>query len=881
MSVRPLRLAVVALTDRDPLVLQRLRRISTTTLGDLGFAMQAADALDLDVAGRRAFRSLHSALSQVVSRLDGRIPAPSRHGWALLQLIRLLFLRFVETEGWLDGRTDFLRAATDEVLTRRLDPHRALLAPLFFGTLNRPPDRRNRKARSFGRIPYLNGGLFEAHDLERRHAWRLDADGWRALFDAVLGGLEVTLDPGDAVDRVNPELLGRVFEGVMAPDARRAAGAFYTPPRLVEAMLRDALAEHLAIRMGARPDSIRERFERNDPTLDAELRQLRVLDPAAGSGAFLVGAVQLLAGPAASVPRVRHVVSRQVFGVDRNPAAIRIAELRLWLEVLRSARGASISALRPLPNLDGHLRAGDSLLDPLAGARVPRDTAAEVARWRATAARTHGRSRREAMLALRRSESAAMELVLAARVERLEAAAHELVDFGRERTLFGERGGLRRCDRRHLTLLRRELVAARAERRRVVREESAPGFAIEAAFAPELRRGGFDLVAGNPPWVRGERLPVADRLALRSRFTWWRPGGRPWHHLPDLSVAFLERAMELLAPEGTIAFLVPAKLATAGYARSLRDAMARDATLHAVADLSADPRADFQATTYPLALVASRRSPEPGHDVRITLSPEGARVAQADWRGTDTWGGTRGMPTGHPSLVERFSIALGVKTGANAVFLDPPPALREWTRPVLRGRDLRDSAGRAERRILWPADARGNPWSTLPPAVRAHLVPHRRRLEARSDMQHGPWWQLFRTVAATARWRVIWADIATSLQAIVLEDPEPVPLNSCYVIATESRYAACRLAAWLSATPIRELAAARAEPASGGYRRFGARAVGSVPLPPEVQMDSAWGAVSTMPPGRARQHEIDARADVWLIDGQQNRLEHAVVANRR
>ncbi len=466
-------------------------------------------------------------------------------------------------------------------------------------------------------------------------------------------------------------------------------------------------------------------------------------------------------------------------------------------------------------------------------------------------------------------------------IERLEAAAHELVELGRERTLFGERGGLPQRDRRRLALLRRELVTARAERRRVVREESAPGFAIEAAFAPELGRGGFDLVVGNPPWVRGERLPVADRLALRSRFTWWRPGGHPWHHLPDLSVAFLERATELLAPEGTIAFLVPAKLATAGYARHLRDAMARDATLHAVADLSADPRADFQATTYPLALVASRRSARPGHEVRTTLSPHGSRVRQADWDGAETWGGTRGAPSGHPSLADRFSIALGVKTGANAVFLDPPPALRQWTRPVIRGRDLRSTAGGADRRILWPADARGNPWPELPPAVLAHLAPHRRRLEARTDLQRGNWWQLFRTVAATARWRVIWADIATSLQAIVLEDPEPVPLNSCYVIATKSRDAACRLAAWLSATPIRELAGALAEPASGGYRRFGARAVGSVPLPPEVLMDAAWGALSTVPRGSARQHEIDVRAEALLAGGTQHRLEHAVVANRR
>src|SRR5207244_6232505 len=80
-----------------------------------------------------------------------------------------------------------------------------------------------------------------------------------------------------------------------------------------------------------------------------------------------------------------------------------------------------------------------------------------------------------------------------------------------------------------------------------------------------------DLVVGNPPWVRGERLPARVRETLAHRYPSWRPSAvRGFGHLPDLAVAFVERALELAAPGGCVALLVPAKLASSGYAEPLR-----------------------------------------------------------------------------------------------------------------------------------------------------------------------------------------------------------------------------------------------------------------------------------------------------------------------
>src|SRR5690606_732453 len=335
-------------------------------------ALAVAAAIDVDAAGRRAFRALRAGIDAAVIALPASISFESRRDWVLLQVTRLLFLRFVESEGWLDGRSDFLQRVFDECLASRRQVERHLLAPLFFGTLNRPEDKRSRRARSFGSIPFLNGGLFEAHSIDRRRDWVLPTPAWRTLFELLVDSFEVTLDRGDVGDRVNPELLGRVFEGVMEPEIRKAAGAYYTPTALVDAVLRDAFASHLSPLIGRPEDEVLGALTEPDPELRTAMQSITVLDPAVGSGAFLVGALHLMTGENADAATVRNVITRRLFGVDRDPGAVRHAELRLWLEVLRAMRGLPVGKVSPLPNLDTTIRAGNALLDPFSGSRLSR-----------------------------------------------------------------------------------------------------------------------------------------------------------------------------------------------------------------------------------------------------------------------------------------------------------------------------------------------------------------------------------------------------------------------------------------------------------------------------------------------------------------------------
>ena len=217
------------------------RLAATAEGGSLAFAARAADALAAETVGRRFFRVFRATLDRMAAGLPGPMPGEDRHGLALLQLTRILFLYFIQTKGWLAGRDRFLAEEVEKCLAHKRRIHADLLRPLFFGTLNRPRAQRSRAAIQFGSIPFLNGGLFEPHPLERRFRADIPNALWRDAFDQLFERFHFTVMEGHGHGRVAPDMLGRVFEGVMAPEARHASGTFYTPAALVGSVLDAAL----------------------------------------------------------------------------------------------------------------------------------------------------------------------------------------------------------------------------------------------------------------------------------------------------------------------------------------------------------------------------------------------------------------------------------------------------------------------------------------------------------------------------------------------------------------------------------------------------------------------------------------------------------------
>lgn len=293
-----------------------------------------------------------------------------------------------------------------------------------------------------------------------------------------------------------------------------------------------------------------------------------------------------------------------------------------------------------------------------------------------------------------------------------------------------------------------------------------------------------------------------------------------------------------------MAMLVPAKLATAAYGARARAGLTESGTLLSVADLTLVPDAAFDATTYPLAIVARATRPLPTHRPMLGLHPETRTPFGPPAQPGAPWilvpgdlHATLSRLRKHRALSQSIRIQLGVKTGANHLFLSPTPEIeQELVRPALHGRDVSAFLASPSGRIVWTHDSNGDVLSTLPPMASRHFARHSEVLHGRSDDGGSIPWTLFRASAGRPVPRVVWPDLARQLEVACLVEANEfgwIPLNSCYVVLCKSPGRAQALCAWLNSTWIRAAARATADPASGGYARFNARAVGAIPLPPE------------------------------------------------
>ncbi|HVT40520.1 MAG TPA: N-6 DNA methylase [Gemmatimonadaceae bacterium] len=778
------------------------------------------ELLGRDALTRRFYRELEGVVADLAAAATGDARESARREIALLYASRLLFLAFLEAKGWLNEDRDFLRRAFDDRCAGGGNVHRRLLEPLFFGTLNTPVSRRAAAATALGRIPFLNGGLFSRTSLEKRHrTLHFPDDALGALIGGLLARFRVTAREDSTTwseAAVDPEMLGRAFESLMASEDRRVSGSFYTPSTCIVRVAGEGLDEVLAAR-GAPRDLLRA--ARDDEALPprerARLRSalvgLRVLDPACGSGAFLVHMLERIAdlvrasGDERPVgERRRDVLTHSIFGVDVNPTAVWLCELRLWLSVVIESTECDPLRVAPLPNLDRHIRAGDALAGP-AFDDIPRIAAPmALGRLRGRYARSTGCRKRSLARALDREERRAAVAVARRECDSLAARRRDLLCALRTRDLFAGHITPAAADRRELDALRR---ASRDVRRRIAALLSGASlpFSFPVHFADAAAGGGFDLVIGNPPWVRLHHIPHSMKAGLRARYrsfreAAWMPGaadtgaGRGFAAQADLSSLFVERSLALVRPNGAVALLLPAKLWRSLAGGGVRSVLANGAELQAVEDWTESAVA-FDAVVYPSFLLATRRaaaspaSTVVAHADAATLPSGKVRVAvhrrhdALEWtlpRSAIALDGTPGAPwiLVPPDVrhgFDRLAAAgtplahsplgrplLGVKSGCNEAFIvTPRPGWNEagdqpWPvrdgpreqcveatllRPLLRGEAVRPWRARPDDSVLlWTHDSLDAPLVHLPSGAAAWLVPFRRKLEARSDARRRGRW---------------------------------------------------------------------------------------------------------------------------------------------
>ena len=882
-----LRMATIAVANPSGSALATLERLAPArTESALALSLRIGEVLASEGVTPRFFRAFRGTLDRLTERLPTPRSRVDRHALTLTALTRVLFLYFIQSKGWLDSDPRYVAHLLDRALGARRHFHRSFLHALCFGALNRPPAARGASARALGKIPFLNGGLFEATPLERRHGPAVWGNtDWRAAFDDLFERFHFSVREHDAGEFIAPDMLGRVFEGVMDPDERRASGSYYTPAALVREMVRAGLEAALTHRLGlSGAAAARWVHEGIAPRPAPDLRNLTILDPSAGSGAFLLGALDELValrraagdGPALAVKR--DILAHSLFGVDLTPTAVRLTELRLWLALVADEDQTDPADIAPLPNLDGHVLQGDALLDPLMlaaslGGRAFRGGTAEVRRL-AEARHRHfrlaGPEKRAAERELSRAEAALARQLLDDGCSSIEAAIDELLSVARNRDLFGRTRGIDQDQRSRLARLRQGLRDLRAARRKLRQEGAAPFFSFESHFAEV----SFDLVTGNPPWVRAERLAPRVRETLAGRYSCWRPAAtRGFAHLPDIAVAFTERALELTRPGGVVALLVPAKLATSGYAEPLRRRLAHGSRIERAAPLPEPVARAFGAAVYPMALVAVRADPGGTERAATTLGPKplAPAVPQRELQSDGPWilipgveRISRRLRAQFPTVGDRWTPQLGVKTGADDLFVVDREC--PGTRPAIRGRDIAAWHCQPRRHLLWTHGTDGLPLARLTVELRAQLSHHEERLRRRADYRAGPPWQLFRTGLGCAAHRVVWPDLSRRLAAAV-PAPELVPLNTVYGIATRDRADAAALAALLNSCWLTALARLVADPARGGFRRFNARVVRGLPIPPR---DAATWAELTRRGERCEPAD-DLVADAFQLDGTDRR----------
>ena len=309
---------------------------------------------------------------------------------------RIVFLHFLQKKGWLgvpagkewgEGDHDFMlnifKNANENQKENFLDE---VLEGLFADGLDRnrsdQGDLYDTKVEGFRncRIPYLNGGLFERDILDKKPS-HFPASYFDDLL-TLLSQYNFTIDendPNDAEVGVDPEMLGRIFENLL--EDNKDKGAFYTPKEIVQYMCRESLIAYLQTDQRKEDkECIRLFVTTHDATLlgdlkeeiDKKLCNVKICDPAIGSGAFPMGLLrELFFCRSAIEPNImenaakikRHIIQNNIYGVDIERGAVDIARLRFWLSLIVDEKSPEA-----LPNLDFKIMQGNSLLEQYKGA---------------------------------------------------------------------------------------------------------------------------------------------------------------------------------------------------------------------------------------------------------------------------------------------------------------------------------------------------------------------------------------------------------------------------------------------------------------------------------------------------------------------------------
>ncbi len=535
---------------------------------------------------------------------------------------QIVFCYFLQRKGWLGaergelinkGDKDFMRALFDRC-TEGKNFYNDYLEYLFYGSLNSRAEGSSDFYRKHleCQVPFLNGGLFEPpedYDWEKSFVYIPDKifsnkqnTGILDIFDLY----NFTVYEDDPIDRevsVDPEMLGKVFENLLPENLRKGQGAYYTPRGIVHYMCQESLINYLATETKVDIDKIRDLVikkhfegERNRELIDRALQNIRICDPACGSGAFLVGmlheivsARRTLNPKQAEYYLKKEAIQNSLYGVDIDPGAVDIAKLRLWLSLVVDYE---LKDIEPLPNLDYKIMCGNSLLEEFEGVRFYDGSTDEISLFKD--------ERKQKIQELREKVKGYFNIYDEKEKRKKREEINKLKDWFIKATLEKRRKEITAQRRRIETTAnmfeekgrqdyfttQSKIFVSETKINEVLRElhnpqKARPFFIWKLEFMDVFEeRDGFDVVIANPPYIGESGNKEIFRPIAKGNL------GRFYQGKMDLFYFFFHLALDLGKPSSVCALISTNYFITASGANKLRSDLKERAVIDSLVNFN-------------------------------------------------------------------------------------------------------------------------------------------------------------------------------------------------------------------------------------------------------------------------------------------------------
>lgn len=545
------------------------------------------------------------------------------------------------------------------------DYYHSVLEKIFFEALNKEIDARNSDlSEDFNLIPFLNGGLFDPHHEDfydgLPNKKLVIPDDWFTELFSVLETYNFTIDENTIADidiSVDPEMLGRIFENLLAEvnpetgdSARKSTGSYYTPRDIVEYMVDQSLINYLLTKTSISEDKLAalvsydEEDDKEKPLIRGEitsiigaLDEIRIIDPACGSGAFPIGMLQKIImilqriDPKAKLwfekkiegidslikedyikrfenenfdyIRKAGIIRDSIYGVDIQPIAVEVSKLRCFLTLIVNEEiddSAPNRGVEPLPNLDYKIMPGNSLIEILSPELLQRTSDKEK-----NILINELRDLKDEVFSIHDSG------LKKKKKEEVNRLIQTIIEYERSieketvwREILAKKNQIKMFEDEHEQITFADVQQVKL-RKKIEELDNLKKFTDEDHFEWHLNfnevfeKGGFDVVIANPPYVSHVNYSKKDKAAISKRYKTFK--GRA-----DLYVAFYEMAYGLMRENATLAYITPNKFFRAGYGLPLRKFLSEKTEILSIVDFG-DTQI-FDATTYPCVLLFKKNN---------------------------------------------------------------------------------------------------------------------------------------------------------------------------------------------------------------------------------------------------------------------------------